>query len=352
MREHNQAPGQGQSKGSNKRHKEHSSPGPVSQSNAVPKPYPMGPSNLKEKPRDRPLSAPSQAAIQELLSPDPQLMEPQPLPQVQSGSKHVFSPVVRLVSARPRGRSHSPRCRIDVDIEPDYQSGWSKGMRPAVSSECLTVPSEWEVTEFDPIDPLSQSFPEHTLQAALPRQRSSYSPTSNHGNFLQVPDENNMLSPPFNRNISGRYMQNAMRGSSSTCDLSASAPADILRQNLAERRLMNCRSFDRLASRHPNTSTSWLGLSPRTSPQTSPSYSPTSSSPKSSSFFSPPYSPDNLGSNMNCEFSPPTQSQLLLPEQSVSPFLLSPSSSPYCSPYGSPFGSQTQICIRSVGAEC
>lgn len=341
-REHNQPPGQGHSKGSNKCHKKHSSQGPVGH---------------KQKARGRPLSS-----IQDLLSPNPQIKEPQPFSQStgqvqksQSGSITVPNPAAKLVSARSRGRSHSPCCRIDVDIEPEYNSGWSKGMRPALSSECLMVPSDWEVTEFDLNDPLSQSFPVSTLQSAL---SNSYSPASNSSSFLQVPDEN-MFSPPFSRNISGRYMLNAIKGSSSMSDLSASAPADILSQNLAECKLMNSHSSERLTSSFRKSPASWLGISPSTSPQTSPSYS-TSSSPRSSSTFSPPFSPDNFGSTMRYKCSPPSQTYLLLPDQDSSPLFISPASSPvfvspavtpHCSPHGSPFGSQTQICSRSVGAE-
>lgn len=341
--EHNQAPGQGQgqSKGPHRYRGKRSSPGPVNPSNAGAKPFPPGPSNHKDKPRDRPHSVPNQAAIQDLLSPEPHLMD---TPQVQCGPIHVSTPAHKLVNARPRGRSHSPCRRIDVDVEPEYRSGWSRGIRPAVSSECLMVTSDSEVTEFDSAD---------TLQSALHRCRSSFSPVSTNGNFLQVPNEKQLFSPPFRKNFSGRYIENTMRASSCECDLSASAPAEVLRQKWNDCRLMNARSFENLASRSTSTSISWLGLSPRTSPQTSPSYSPLSSSPVSSGAFSPesPFSPDNLGSNLTSEFSPPSQSHLLLPDQLPSfPLQISPGSSPYWSPYGSPFGSQT--CVRSVGGQC
>lgn len=228
-------------------------------------------------------------------------------------------------------------------------------MRPALSSECLMVPSDWEL---DSNDPLGQSFPESTLQSALSGRRNSHSP-ANSCNFLQVPDES-MFSPPFNRNISGRYMLNTITGSSSMSDLSASAPADVLRQNLAESKLRNSPSPERLTSSFRKMSIPWSGSSPSTSPQTSPSCS-TFSSPRSGSVFSPPFSPDNFGYTMRYECSSPSQTYLLLPDQASSPLPTSPNSSPvflsptvtpHCSPRGSPFGSQNQICSRSVGAEC
>lgn len=335
--------------GPSKSHKEYSSQGLASQSNKLPNPYPLGPSNQKEKPRDRPLSAPSQAAIQALMSTDPQLKALQPHPQSprqvqkpQPGSNPAFNPAVRLVSGRPRGRSHSPCCRIDVDIEPEYWGGWQKGMRPAISHESLMVPSDWEVTACDPTDPLSRSYPD----SALSRQRNSYSPVSS--GFLQVPDNNHLHFPALDKDRRGR---NAERGSTSMCDLSTSAPAGVLKQNLVEVRKMHSRSSHCLLSSSAATPAPWLGLSPRTSPQSSPSYSPTSSGSLSVGTLCPPFSPDNLVSNMAYESSPPIHTHLLLPDHAVLPLHISPASSRHCSPYGSPFGSQTQICVRSDGTE-
>lgn len=228
-------------------------------------------------------------------------------------------------------------------------------MKPAISHESLMMPSDWDVTGFDPNDPLSQSLPESILFSALPKQRNSYSPAPNSVNFLQVPDKNVFLFPhsQIDRR-GGTCSQNAIRGSSSMIDLSASAPAAIFRQNLAETGLMSQHSCEHLAfsSQARNSPLTWLSLSPRTSPQNSPSQSSTSSSSWSFSTFSPPFSPDNLQLNMAHEASPPSYAHLCLPNPPSSPLLISPLSTPHCSPYSSPSGSQTQICIRSVGTEC
>lgn len=417
-------------KGPSKSQKEHLSQGPVSQPIAVPIPYPVVANNQKEKPRERPLSAPSQAAIQGLMCPDQQLKALQPHPQSpgqvqrpQSGSNLVPIPAVKLVSGHCRGRSQSPCSRGDVDIERQYQGGQRKEMRPAVSHECLAVPSDWEVTAFDPTDPLSQSFPnhalhstlcgqrssqlpipnhsgghprarshsprcridvdiepeyqsrwkergpavsgenlpvpldwqvsafdshdplsqsfpDHTLHSALSRQRGSYSPASHSGSFLQVPDYSHFLGG----RREGIRKEN-IGGSSSMCDLSASAPADVFRHNLSEVRLMSSCSSEHLPS-ISSTSTSpcsWLNLSPRTSPQMSPS----SSGSWSAGTFSPVFSPDTFVSNTPHKFSPPFHDNLLPPKQASYP-LISSDSTPHCSPYASPFGSQTQISVRSV----
>ncbi|XP_026194834.1 TRAF2 and NCK interacting kinase a isoform X3 [Anabas testudineus] len=147
-RDHNQAPGQRHSKGSRatKGHKEHSSQGSVSKSKAVPNL--LGPINHKEKSRDRPLSAPSQATSQDLLSPPPQLKEPQPLPQStgqvqisQSGSSPVSisRPAVKLVEERSKlNRQSSPALQhkvsnriSDPSLPPRSESFSSGGMQPA-----------------------------------------------------------------------------------------------------------------------------------------------------------------------------------------------------------------------------
>uniref|UniRef100_A0A8C3B5E1 non-specific serine/threonine protein kinase n=1 Tax=Cyclopterus lumpus TaxID=8103 RepID=A0A8C3B5E1_CYCLU len=136
--ENSQAPGQGLSKGPSKGH---SSQGPVSRSNPAPDPYSLGPQ--KEKPKDRPFSVPSQAAIPGPVPPDLQFKALQPHPQSpgpaqapQSGSNRVSSPAVKLVSGSHCGRSHShsPRRRIDVDVEPEYRC-WM--VRSAVSCESI-----------------------------------------------------------------------------------------------------------------------------------------------------------------------------------------------------------------------
>lgn len=274
------------------------------------------------------------------MSTDPQLKalqhHPQSQKQVQKpqpGSNPASNPAVKLVSGCPHGRSRSPCCRIDVDIEPEYWGGWQKGMRPAISHESLMVPSDWEVTACDPTDLPSRSYPDSALHSALSRQRNIYSPVSS--DFLQVPDNNHLHFPALDKD---RREMNAERGSTSMCELSASVPVDILKQNLAEVGQMHSRSSHCLLSSSPTTLAPWLGLSPRTSPQNSPSYSPTSSGSLSVSTLSPPFSSDNLVSNMACEFSPPIHTHLLLPDHAVLPLHISPAPSRHCSPYGSPFG--------------
>lgn len=144
--------------------------GPASQPIVIPKQYPQEAGNEKERPRDRVLSPPNQAAIQVVLSAEPEVKG-----QVQphSGSNPISIPAVKLVSARSRCRSHSPCCRIEVDVvEPECEEGWRKGMRPL---------SSLEVTSPDPDDLLSRSFPPQS-------SRYSTSSTCNNGSFLQVPN--------------------------------------------------------------------------------------------------------------------------------------------------------------------
>lgn len=332
-----------------KSHKEHSSQGPasqskgdpVSQSNKIPNPYPLGPSNQKEKPRDRPLSAPSQAALQALKSVDPQLKALQPHPQsprqVQKpplGSNPAFTPAVRLVSYRPRNKSHSPCRRVDVDIEPEYQEGWQKGMRAAISHETLLVPPYWEITPCDADDPLSQSYPGIALKCALARQRNSHSPVSGSGNFLQVP-ENNLLHFPPRQSTSGRTTE------ISSTSRSASSPENIQKHGLAETSRWYSSSTQCLLSSSPT-----LGFSPQSFLQNSPP-SPLSSSLVSIN-TSPQLSPDTPRPNTACQsihIQPSLSNQILFPSH------FSYGASPHCSPYGSPFGSQNQIYITSVRPE-
>lgn len=324
IQDHNQAAGQGASKGPSKSQKEHSSQGPAGQSDKLPNPYPLGPSNQKEKPRDRPLSAPSQAAIQGLLSADPQLKALQPHPQSprqvqtpQSGSNPVSIPGVKLVSHRPCGRSHSPCCRIDVDVEPEHQGGWQNGMRAAVSHESFMVPSDGEVTAFDPTDFHSQFFPDGALHSALPRH--SYSPVSNDGSCLRVPDNNHLHLPASDWGIK---RHNAIGDGSSLSALSDSAaPENILGERLAEFRLMRFISSHCPLSSSPSVPPAWLGLSPRTSPQLSPTQSLSSpSSLWSLSLVSPPLSPhDCLTTLVNKSF------------PSIHNHLIPPVCKPHCS---------------------
>lgn len=211
------------------------------------------------------------------MSPDPQAKALQAHPQSpglvqkpQSGPIPVANPVVKLVSPRSRARSHSPSSRIEVDVEPEYQGGWQKGMRPAVSHNSLMVPSEWEAAAFNSTDLLSQSFPNNALFTAQSRQRHSHSPASICGNLLQVPDNNHFPS------VGGRrgegWGQRVINCSSSACDLSGFAPADIFR------RIMGSHSLICL-------------VSPGTSSQTSPTLSPYSSRISVNS-LSPPFSPE------------------------------------------------------------
>lgn len=349
VREQNQAVGPGPSKGPSKNQKEHSSHEPVSQTKPAANLHP----NQKERPRERPLSVPSQAAIPGLLSPDLQLKAPQARPQSpgrsqspgqiqkpQSGSNHVSSPAVKLVSGPPRCRSHSPRCRIDVDVDVELDC---KDLRAAVSHNSLLVPWDLEATAVDPTNLLSQSFPESSLRSAQLR-RGSYSPTSNSGNFLQIPQSSPFLVP---RGHNGRSCENlglnALRGSSSDCDLSASASGDVFNQNLAGSSRMRRHSAD-----HRRSPVSWLNISPRASPPYSCSSSPTSPGQSSLSTLSPPFSPEYFEPSMTyCGSSPPSSTHLLLSKHSSVYLRNSLASTPHCSPYSSPFGSQTQICISS-----
>lgn len=340
--------GHGAIQGPNKNHKECSRQGPVMQS-AVLKPYPHGPGNQKEKSRDRPLSAPSQAAIQNQLPLDSQLKAHPPNPQVpgqvhtpQYGLAPTSIPVVKLVSGLPRSRSHSPRCRVDVDVEPEYQSGWHKWneLRPSVSHEFLRIPSDQE--GFDQTAPLSRSFSGNNISSAQPRERNSYSPFSGSSNFLKVPNNGHFYCPPSDMNGKERGVQNPIRGSSSLSNLSVSAPAELLRQEFSNMKLMNSHSMELFPVNSCNFQTPQQGFSPRTSPQNSPVGSPVSPGSWSSSNYSPVLSPESPWPNIAGNRSPPLCATPIL--------LISPFSSPLCSAHGSPFGSQNSITIRSV--EC
>ncbi|XP_031165779.1 TRAF2 and NCK interacting kinase a isoform X4 [Sander lucioperca] len=141
IQKRSQAPGQGPSKGPGKSHKEHSSQGPANQSNPVFNPYPLGHSNQKEKPKDRDLSAPSQAAIQGLMSPglqpDPQF--PGQVQRPKSGSNPISIPVLKRVEERSKmNRQSSPALQhkvsnriSDPSLPPRSESFSSVGMQPA-----------------------------------------------------------------------------------------------------------------------------------------------------------------------------------------------------------------------------
>lgn len=144
--------------------------GPGSQPNVIPKQFPQGAGNEKERPRDRLLSPPNQAAIQVVLPAEPKVKS-----QVQphSGCNPISIPAVKLVSAPSCCRSHSPCSRIEVDVvEPECQEGWRKRMRLLTSQE---------VAAPDRDDLLSSSFPPQSYGL-------SPSPTCNNGGFLQVPN--------------------------------------------------------------------------------------------------------------------------------------------------------------------
>lgn len=338
IQNHNQAAGQVASKGPGKSHKEPCCQEPTGQSSKLPNPYPAGASQQKEKPRDRPLSAPSQAAIQALMSASPQLKALQPHPQSprqvpipQPGSNPACAPAVKAVSGRPRGRSHSPRCRIEVEVEAWEQGGWQRRMRPAVSDDSIMFCSNCEVTKFNPGDPFSLSFPDNALQSALSRHRD-YSPASSSGSFLQVPDNNHLYFPSLDKNGRG-----AVRGSASLCELSVSAPAGVLAQQLAQVRQMRSLSCQCLHSGSASTAAAWWALRLQKSPQSS------SSGSLSTSTLSPPFSPDIHTSNMAFQ---PNRAHHLMPtcHQNVSA-----AASTGHSPYHSPFGSQIQICTGSPG---
>lgn len=320
--EHSKSAGQGPNKGPVKSPKQGSG-------------YLLEPSSQKGKHRDRPLSVPSQPTIKGLMSQDSQLKaRPHPISPGQIQNPAPSKPMALLVSAHRRGRSHSPCNRIDVDIELDNPGGWHKSL----SHDSLTMSLDSEAV--DQTDLLSQSFPANALCSALSKHRNSYSPAPSSSNLLQVPDNNHLLFPLSDRGMNSEtWGQHAIRGSSSMCDLSASAPAGLLN-----------RSMNNINSRSSNSPSPWLCLSPRNSPQIFHTHSPTSSvslstSPvsPSSSFFSPPFSPESPGFNIESPYYP----TLVLPNQTSFP-----NSSPHCSPQGSPFGSQSQI-VRSVGAtEC
>lgn len=336
IQNHNQAAGQVASKGPGKSHKEPCGQEPTGQSSKLPNPYPVGASQQKEKPRDRPLSAPSQAAIQALMSASPQLKALQPHPQSprqvpkpQPGSNPASAPAVKAVSERPRGRSLSPRCRIDIDVDPWEQGGWQRGMRPAVSDNSIMFRSNSEVTKFNPDNPFSQSFPDNALQSALSRQRDC-SPTYTSGTFLQVPDFNHLYFPSLDKN--GR---DAVRGNPSMGELSASAPADVLTQQLAEVRLMRSLSCQCLHSSSASTAAA----------PGAPSSSSSGSGSLSASTLSPTFSSDSHGSDMAFQ---PNPAHLLMP---TCHHHVSAAASSCHSPYHSPFGSQIQICIGSPARE-
>lgn len=78
----------------------------------------------------------------------------------RSGSNPASTPAVKLVSGPHRSRSHSPRCRIDVDVVVSNQGRRRKERKAINSQEYLVVPSDWEATSpDDDVDDLLKSFP-------------------------------------------------------------------------------------------------------------------------------------------------------------------------------------------------
>lgn len=105
------------------------------------------------------------------------------------------NPNVKLVSGRPRCRSHSPRCRLDVDVGPEGQAGGRIGLGPVSCQEGLLVPPAWEVTSPDS-DPLSKSFP--PLQPST--KRHSYALAHNSADCLRLPTD-------LQRSVSSEYLK-------------------------------------------------------------------------------------------------------------------------------------------------
>lgn len=162
--------------------------GPVSQS-ALPKQTPQGAGDGKEKPKESLLSPPNQAAIQ-VVSAEPKVKGQMQMPH--SGAKLGSAPAFKPVSVRPRCRSHSPRCRIEVDVEEECQGGHRKGMRQVSIQEYLVGHSSWECTSPDPNDDLSKSFPSFPSST---QNRGSLA--CNSGGFLKVPNNDLQRSLSF-----------------------------------------------------------------------------------------------------------------------------------------------------------
>ncbi|XP_034714596.1 TRAF2 and NCK-interacting protein kinase-like isoform X2 [Etheostoma cragini] len=137
VQKHNQAPGQGPSEGPSKSHKENFGQGPVSQSNPAPNPYPLGPSNHNDKPKDRHLSAASQGLMSPGLQPHPQ--SPGKIQRPKSGSKPVPITALKPVEERSKlNRQSSPALQhkvsnriSDPSLPPRSESFSNVGMQPA-----------------------------------------------------------------------------------------------------------------------------------------------------------------------------------------------------------------------------
>lgn len=147
-----------------------------------------------------PLS-PNQAA-QVLVSAEPKVQGLVQKPQ--SGP----NPNVKLVSGRPRCRSLSPRCRLDVDVGPEGQAGGRIGLGPVSCQEGLLVPPAWEVTSPDS-DPLSKSFP--PLQPST--KRHLYALAHNSADCLLLPTD-------LQRSVSSEYLKSTDSAACWDADLS------------------------------------------------------------------------------------------------------------------------------------
>lgn len=264
----------------------------------------------------------------------------------QSESKQSPMPVVKPVSLHSRPKSHSPCRRIDVDVEPEYRTNWSSGLKPSLSHNNIFLRADSE--SFEESDPLSKSYPANGQYINLPRQRNSYSPASSSGNILRVPSNNHLLSPPslmYGGDIG--VNKKSIKSSNSLCDLTDTAPGNILKQAFDKIGRKLRRSSDVPRPTFLATPVSRQGFSLENSPQGSPLYSPPSPELRSSRHLSPTFSPDNDGPYINGRWSP-TFAPTLKPGQD---FFMhsSASNAPRCSPHGSPYGSQAQITITSSG---
>lgn len=256
-----------------------------------------------DKPRDRPVSVSGQAAQLKAVQPHPQ--SPRQGPSHRPGSEPASAPV----STRSRCRSHSPRYRIDVDVD-EHRWGGQRGMRSAASHQDITLVAATPSDPFSRVDPLSQSFPDHALQSALSRCRPS-------GPLLQVPDTRHFLSPA----LGDRRGIAEGGGSASVGDLRASALTEV--------------GPPRSLSSHRLQEACW-GRPPSIDPQ-----SPLRSSSSCGS-LSPDAAPYLQLSRPPLPHLNPPRPLLLLALHD------SPAPRSRCSPTHSPFGSQKLIDVGSL----
>ncbi|KAJ8003780.1 hypothetical protein DPEC_G00151950 [Dallia pectoralis] len=196
-------------------------------------------------------------------------------------------------------------------------------LRVAHSHESLFTSSAGEKKSHlfpRPLTPdLSASAPANQLRPFLPPQ------SGNQSNFLQIPGYASPNRNRFKYELSDDDEDLEREVLSYNLDLNASAPAGMLRDQLAlsvpvrPRRTSLVVSFSSNGSSRKKilSALKWMGLSPRASPNVSPRASPN---------ISPTEYPNDF-------------------LESASPYL-TPSWSPRPSPCGSPFGSQSQLTIR------